>query len=379
MRIVQLANFYAPASGGLRTSLEEIGRGYVDSGHERIVIVPGLADGDEVTPSGRRVSFASPRLPGAGGYRVLTSVRRVLRTLDALGPDVLEVSDKLSIAWLLRWARRRNVPIVLFSHERIDAILATRVPRWVPLPAVADLANRRLSRLVDTVIVASAFSAEEFLRVGANNVRRIPLGVDLDVFRPVPRGPDPNGRPVTLVTLSRLSSEKRPDLTIECLRALRESGVDAQLVLIGDGPLRSELEQQADGLPVEFTGHITSRPAVAALLAAADVAIFPSAVETFGLAILEALACGTPVVVPAAGAAPELVRPDGSGIACAATAEGLAAGVRELLAVPAEQRRRAARRAAEDYPWSATVDQLLDSHTATQVSPRSRYLRRVSG
>jgi alpha-1,6-mannosyltransferase len=359
MRIVQVANFYTPTSGGLRTCVEELGRGYVAGGHERILVVPGEHDGDEQTPSGRRVWISSPRL--GGGYRVLTARARVRRMLDELRP-VLEVSDKLSIAWLARWARRERVPTVLFSHERIDVILRPRVPRWLPLNVVADIANRRLAGLVHSVIVASEFSAQEFHRIGAGNVRQVALGVDLQVFRPMAAAVPRAEGTVHLVTVGRLSAEKSPELAIECLRVLREGGLDADLTVVGDGPLRTVLQRRADTLPVHFTGHIDARDAVARLVAAADIALSPSSAETFGLATLEALACGTPVVVPAAGAARELVTPGESGAVCNATAEDLARGVRELLAVPASTRRDAARRAAEKYPWSATVASLLDCY-----------------
>jgi alpha-1,6-mannosyltransferase len=372
MRIVQLANFYTPTSGGLRTCLEQIGRGYVAQGHERILIVPAEQDGDDYTAAGRRIAVESPKLPGAAGYRVLAARKRVLDRLEELQPDILEVSDKMSISWLANWARRRGVPVVLFSHERLDAILRSRVPKWLPLPALADLVNRRLSGLVETVVVASRFSGQEFLRVQARNVIQIPLGVDLDMFRPLSTV-DERPRPyaVELVSVNRLSTEKSPELAVDCLRVLREWGVDAHLTIVGDGPLRTKMERRATGLPVRFTGHVSSRERVAALLAQADVAISPSSAESFGLATLEALACGTPVVVPAAGAAPELVRRDGSGVVCPATGEGLAAGVRELLAMPVSKRRPAARAAAERYPWSATVSSLLDRYaSATQLSTR---------
>jgi len=343
--------------------VEELGRGYVAGGHERILVVPGEHDLDEETPSGRRVWISSPRL--GGGYRVLTARERVRRVLDDLRPDVLEVSDKFSIPWLSRWARRDRVPIVLFSHERIDVILRPRVPPWLPLRVAADVVNRRLTRLVHSVIVASEFSAEEFHRIGAGNVRQIALGVDLGVFRPAGAAASRvKGMAVHLVTVGRLSAEKSPELAIDCLRMLRAGGLDADLTLVGDGPLRTFLQRRAEGLPVHFTGHLDAREAVARVIAAADIALSPSSAETFGLATLEALACGTPVVVPAAGAARELVTPGVSGAVCDGTGEGLARGVRELLAVPAPQRRDAARRAAERYPWSATVASLLDCYEA---------------
>ena len=79
------------------------------------------------------------------------------------------------------------------------------------------------------------------------------------------------------------------------------------LVVAGDGSRRAALAYRAARLPVRFAGHITDRDDVAALLASADVAVAPGPVETFGLAALEALACGTPVVVNDASALPEVV------------------------------------------------------------------------
>jgi alpha-1,6-mannosyltransferase len=302
MRIVQVANFYTPTSGGLRVAVEETGRRYQQAGHERILIVPGRTDSVERTPSGLRFVVRSLRLPGLGDYRILLNRRRIRRLLTEQRPDVLEVSDKASIRWLARWSGRRNVPLVLFSHERLDAVLRPRVPRWFPLAAATDAVNRRLSRLADQIIVASDFSAAEFERVGAANLRRVRLGVDLETFRPAtdpatgqadaaPTGAaaDPT---VRLITVSRLSREKRPERAIETLRVLRQWGVPATLLIVGDGPQRQRLVQRADGLPVSFLPHVSDRRALARLIAGADLALFPSPAETFGLATLEALACG---------------------------------------------------------------------------------------
>ncbi len=370
MRITQVANFYAPTSGGLRVVVEETGRGYEAAGHERVLIVPGRAATVEQTPSGRRIVVPSLRLPCLGNYRILLNRRRVRRLLDRQPPDVLEVSDKFSLGWLARWCRRRGVPVVLFSHERIDAVLRPRVPAWFPLGAAADRVNRRLSRLADLVVVTSAFSGAEFERIGAPNVRRIRLGVDLDTFRPTDHS-DSTERPVRLITVSRLSKEKAPELAIEALRVLRAGGVPATLVMVGEGPARARLEERAAGLPVTFLGHVADRRAVAELIGAADVAVCPSPVETFGLAVLEALACGTPVVVPAGGAARELLDGPGSGAVCDGTPAGLAAAVRELLLVPRPARRAAARAAAERYPWTATVDGLLSAYAARRAGSGS--------
>ena len=77
MRIVRLANFVAPQSGGLRTSLRELGVGYLAAGHEPVLIVPGQRDDDRQTPQGRVITLRAPRVPWTGGYRVLWRRRRV--------------------------------------------------------------------------------------------------------------------------------------------------------------------------------------------------------------------------------------------------------------------------------------------------------------
>ncbi len=72
LRIVRLANFVAPASGGLRTALRELGKGYLEAGHRPVLVVPGERESDEETGQGRVITLPGPLLPGTGGYRVLT-------------------------------------------------------------------------------------------------------------------------------------------------------------------------------------------------------------------------------------------------------------------------------------------------------------------
>jgi alpha-1,6-mannosyltransferase len=109
---------------------------------------------------------------------------------------------------------------------------------------------------------------------------------------------------------------------------------------------------------------------LAELIAGADLALSPSPAETFGLATLEALACGTPVVVPADGAARELLDGPGCGAVSDGTPQDTARAVREVLAVPERERRKAARAAAERYPWRATVDGLLRAYEELSGVPR---------
>ncbi|MFI0444298.1 glycosyltransferase [Actinomadura sp. 6N118] len=371
MRVVQLANLYSPVSGGLRTAVDRLGRGYVEAGHRRALVIPGPAYTRRQTEAGLVITVPGPSV--APGYRFVLDPRPVLRVLGRLRPDVIEVSDKATLTVAARWGRRRGVRTVLFSHERLDAILAPRTPGWVPLEAVADRWNRRLAAAFDAVVVTSAFAAAEFARVEAPALHRVPLGVDLDTFHPVqpslsaaarPLGPvglTGPASPVRLVHLGRLSTEKRPDLALNTVAELHRRGVHVHLDVIGDGPLSGTLRgiAQRDDLPVRFHGHVPGRADIARLLASADVALAPCPVESFGLAVLEALACGTPVVAADRGAAHELLVP-GAGVAVPPTPEAFADGVQQILRLPADHRRKAARARAERYPWDATVTGMLD-------------------
>lgn len=381
LRIVRLANFVMPSSGGLRTALRCLGEGYLAAGQEPVLVVPGPAAADEMTTQGRVVTLPGPVVPGTGGYRVLVDRRRLTRLLDGLAPDRLEVSDRFTLRWTGAWARRAGVPSVMVSHESLAGLLGVWKLLGVrPLPGgtrdrVADRFNARTAAAYDRIVCTTAWAAEEFHRIGAENVVRVPLGVDLAQFHPGRRSAALRARyarpgQTLLVHCSRLSVEKRPELAVQALRHLHSAGVPAVLVVIGDGPRRAAVAAAAEaarlcsgaggGPPVHLVGFVPDRDHVAALLASADVALAPGPVETFGLAALEALASGTPVVVNSASALPEVVGP--AGIAAPGDPSAIAAAVCRLLARPEHERRAAARARAEEYGWPAAVGGFLRAH-----------------
>ena len=372
-RIVQLANFVTPSSGGLRTALVHLAEGYARAGHDVVQIVPGPQAAREPTPWGCRVTLRAPEVPGTG-YRLLLDRGAVLRQLDELAPDRVEVHDRTTLRGVGPWARARGVPSLVVSHERLDRWLKQWLPARLPGDRWADRSNAALAASFDDVVCTTAWAAQEFSRIGVSRLRRIPLGVDLDAFRPdqsARPGPSAHGSrcgagEVLLVMASRLAKEKRPDLAVEATRELLRRDVPVRLVVAGDGPLRSALSRQAYGLPVEFLGFVQDRDRLAGLLASADVVLAPGPVETFGLAALEALACGTPVVANVHSALPEVLGE--AGRVAASVPRCLADAVQELLAVPVADRRLAARQRAEQFPWSATVEGFLRAH-ALPVGP----------
>lgn len=366
MRIVQLANFYGPRSGGLRTALHHLGAGYAARGHEVVLIVPGPRSAGEWLGSRvRRITIAAPLLPGTGGYRAVDPWR-VTHVLERLRPDAIEVSDRLTLRGLGAWAARRSVPGVVISHERLDRLLQQFLLPPMAARAVADVANGRLASAYDTVVCTTSFARAEFDRIGARNVVQVPLGVDLATFSPHRHDGElrtalARRGEALLVHAGRLSPEKHPERSVDTVATLRAAGLAVRLVVAGDGPRRGTLERRAAGLPVTFLGFLPDRVELARLLATADVSLAPGPHETFGLSALEALASGTPVVVSRSSALPEIV--DKAGAVVVDSPEAFASGVATLLAADEAGRRAAARARAERYGWPESADRMLATLT----------------
>ncbi|OBI59046.1 alpha-(1-2)-phosphatidylinositol mannosyltransferase [Mycolicibacterium fortuitum] len=363
MRVAQIANFYGPRSGGLRTAVDRLGAEYCALGHEVYLIVPGARHQRHVLDSGVvRISLPARLIPFTGGYRAVLP-GPVTALLQQLGPDAIEVSDRLTLRSLGPWGRRHGVATVMISHERLDRLVGQVLPSAAAV-MVADFANRRTAANYDAVVCTTGFAREEFDRIGAENVATVPLGVDLEQFHPRRRCAQMRRRwaapeQTLLVHCGRLSVEKHAHRSIDTVAALRDSGIDAQLVVVGEGPLRTRLERQASRLPVAFTGYVGCRDTVATILASADVALAPGPHETFGLAALEALACGTPAVVSRTSALAEILTCD-SGATADNDAHAIARAVTSVIGRPEPLRRSSARRRAEQFTWPRSAAGMLD-------------------
>src|SRR6195256_1989487 len=260
MRVVQVANFYGPRSGGLRTAVDRLGAEYCAEGHEVYLVVPGpYSEWCELGSGVVRISLPARLIPFTDGYRAVLP-GPVTSLLAQLSPDALEVSDRLTLRSLGGWGRRHGVATVMISHERLDRLVGQILPARIAR-SLADAANRRTAASYDAVVCTAAFAREEFDRIHASNVLTVPLGVDLDQFHPSRHSAAVRQRWVSpdqtlLVHCGRLSVEKHAHRSIDSVAALRDSGVDAKLVVVGEGPMRARLERQASGLPGHFTGLI---------------------------------------------------------------------------------------------------------------------------
>ncbi len=358
MRIAQLANFVGPTSGGMRRAIDQLGQRYVAAGHERLLVIPGPEDRMTESAAGIVAQVRGARI--TGGYRIILAMGGVLEALERFGPTSVEVSDKWTLAGIGPWARRHGIGSILFSHERLDD-MASDFLRFDVRPLV-HVRNRALARVFDRVVVTTEYSAGEWADTSAH-LETVPLGVDLETFRPRAARRAP-GTVVRLIHAGRMSREKYPQLAIAAAAELSRRGVPVELTMAGTGPHVTWLRGLADEAPVRFLGYVDGRDELARLYGEADISLSVAPTETFGLAVLEALASGTPVVTADRGGARELVDSTCAEWAAPRASE-LADAVQRLhgrLLSDPEGLRGAARSRAEGYSWDTSAQLMLAVH-----------------
>jgi alpha-1,6-mannosyltransferase len=353
MHLVDTTLFYSPTSGGVRRYLNAKHGWYARQKDWRhSLLVPGdataLHPGDVSTVAGRIV-------PGTFNYRLPLTPRRWTQMLDDLQPDLIEAGDAFHPAWsALKVAQRRRIPAVAFFHSHLPRLVGMRCGR-----GIGRLAGRYLRWLYERFALVFAPSRVmcEYLRsLGLTRVVQQPLGVDADVFHPDRRGNTLrrqlglNERVRLLAYAGRFSAEKNIPVLQAAFSLL---GPDYHLLMIGGGEQRR-------------TGNITVLPyrrdsaELAQALASADALVHAGTAETFGLVVLEAMACGRPVVGVRAAAVAELVDDRVGVTAARADSRLLAQAIRDLYDRDIEALGRAARaRVAEHYSWDRALQQQL--------------------
>jgi teichuronic acid biosynthesis glycosyltransferase TuaC len=230
------------------------------------------------------------------------------------------------------------------------------VHHWAHRPGIAPQILEAARRAGGLLAVSEALKADMVaLGMPADKIRIHRTGVDREAFHPADRAAlkaELGVQGPLVVTIGALIPRKRQALVLEVAARMPET----TFLFVGDGPERARLARAA-GPNVRFAGR---RPhgELPDFLAAADVMLLPSASEGLANAWVEALACGTPIVVADAGGAREVVTSPEAGRIVAPEAGALAQAVRELLASPPPA--AAVRRAAEPFDWGLNAAELFD-------------------
>lgn len=381
MDILFVRNLFRPADFGGNRYPWEVTRRL--AGRHRVRVVTPRPGGPLPGPTGAEIHHypVSRRTPLETFFtNAFFSRIEVERQIARHRPDVV-VFSSYDTAYGYQLAPLHRIPTVYIYHSSFYSPAVDRVGRRpIPLKWAHPLLARFLQHVervaygrATAIVAVSPFSKREIEeRLGATDprIRVIPTGVDAEMFSPGDRaearaelGIAANAR--LLITAGRLAPVKRYDRAIDTLQLLAEHDNAYQLIIVGDGPEREALAAHARerGLTdrVRFAGHQDGR-ALVAHLRAADAVLCTSDFENWSLAILEALAAGTPVIGTPRGSIPDLLgMVDPWLVADDATPAALAAKV-ALLSDDLARRERVGRigrdRVAAGYTWERTVEAL---------------------
>lgn len=231
--------------------------------------------------------------------------------------------------------------------------------------ALAWLIEWLAMRLPDEIVAASPQTAERLRAIlgPRAQIRVAPNGIDLDAIQAAV----PVAETTDLVVVGRLISHKRIGMLLEAVARLRAAGRPVTCRVIGDGPERAALHAQAESLglqdAVEFRHDVSEQKELYSLVKSGRIFAFPSEREGFGIAVLEALACGLPVVATSApdNLAQHLVARSSRGVICDSTPEAFADALLCLLdATPAPASDNGEAWLAE-YSWAEMTKQVADA------------------
>jgi glycosyltransferase involved in cell wall biosynthesis len=345
MRILIATDAWHPQVNGVVRTLTSLARSASALG----------ADIDFLTPEG----FRSVGVPTYPGLRVaLPNRREIAARIEAASPDAIHIATEGPIGWAARaYCRRHKLAFTTSYTTRFPEYIAVRsiIPAALGYAVLRHFHAAGAMTMVATGSLHQELSARGFRKLGFWG-----RGVDTELFNPDSPAALNLPRPI-FMTMGRVAVEKN----IEAFLALDLPG---SKVVVGDGPQRAALAQKYP--KIAFLGEKTGAD-LTAHLAAADVFVFPSRTDTFGVVQLEALACGTPVAAfPVTGPLDVIAdHPVG------ALDEDLRSACLRALDVS----RDACRRFALERSWENSARQFIGNLTALQPSRSLRPAPFVAG
>ena len=376
MRIAIFSETFLPKWDGIAHTVCRLLEHLEKRGHESIMFAPEGAP--SIYASTPIIGYPSFTCPGYPDLKLTSLGVHLGKEVAEFDPDVIHAVSPffLGLAGLLR-GRALSIPLIASYHTDLPGYMEKygvpllREPFW--------LYTRMVHSLADLNLCPSRFTQAELEAHGIQNVEIWGRGVDADLFHPSKRSEEwrsemPGGDGPVLLYVGRLASEKRIDL----IRPVLDAVPGSRLAIVGDGPIREELERLFKGTPTRFLGYLKGED-LARAYASSDIFTFPSENETFGNVVMEAMASGTPVVAARRGGPVEHVVDGESGFLHTPGSVGELSGLVKLVATNrelAEDLGRGARAYAARITWDAVMDGLLVKYeTLVETFHRRRDLR----
>lgn len=368
MKIAIFTETFLPKVDGVVSILCQALERLHEKGHQ--VLLFGPPGGPAEYAGAEIVGVGGPRLPLYPELRINIPRRYVWERIQAFQPDLVHVVNPFFLGpFGLSYAKRLKVPVVASFHTDI-ARYAQYYGGGFLSPLVWNYL-RTLHNSASLNLCPSSTVLKDLRSRGFRRVRWWHRGVDIARFNPGPRDEAMRNRlsgghpdELLVVYVGRQAPEKR----LETIRDPLFQVPGVRLAMVGHGPSHKKLKELFAGTPTVFPGYLRGDDLVAAYRAA-DLFLFPSTTETFGLVALEAMACRTPVIAARTGGVLDIVKEGVNGYYFEPDQpQQIAPIIQRLRDNPAlrEQIADNALAHARSRPWQTTMDQLIDYYHLAQ-------------
>ena len=397
--IVDFNNFWSPSGGGVRRyHLQKMAfyEKLSSESEEQVLSVFVMPDSKTFTEKKSDSLIIEHveafRFPGKWEYRFLWKPSQIEPVLAKYKPQVIEVGSPYLLPTMVRRAAKKIVPeAVLLSFWHADFPI-TYVQRPVTNKFGKALGN--LSKNVAFWYARQEFKRFDGIQVSCNEVLRrldrhklptshwIPLGCDIQMFSPSKRDEslvqklkDGNPDRLTIFFPHRFCEEKGIELLLGAYPILCEKlGCEPALVFAGTGPYLPQVQEAVEKYPhIQYAGFISSIDEMARHYASVDLGLALSGWETFGLSILESMACGNAQIGASTGAAAEHIRESGAGVVLKErTPQALADAIVELYHSDMAAMKQKARVYAEKFSWADCFKRQLELYKLIYNQKRTK-------
>ncbi|MBL8264902.1 glycosyltransferase [Steroidobacter sp.] len=368
MRILMISDVYFPRINGVSTSIQTFRRGLHAAGHETVLIAPEYPV--QYSDAGQEPITRVPSryLPRDPEDRIMKqgALRSLRPALKRGGFDLVHIQTPfLAHYYGVSVARELGVPAIETYHTYFEEYLHHYVP-LVPRPVMRFVARRftvSQCSALDALVVPSKAMEKALEDYGVRcPMHIIPTGMEMERFsngdgarfrERLGIAPD---QP-TLVHVGRIAHEKNIDFLLRMFVRVVKRKPETMLVVAGEGPALEHCKSYVESLKlsanVRFVGYLSRDRELPDCYSAGDLFVFSSKTETQGLVLLEAMACGTPVVSTAYMGTADIVKPERGARVAPDDEEGFSKLVVDLLNDPARRRAMSAEARGYAATWSA--------------------------
>jgi alpha-1,6-mannosyltransferase len=364
---------YLSTNGGIETYIEKKSEFFSRQPNiEQIIIMPGKKNDVQKKGGLTLYTVCSKKMKQVDIFEMKRNKEKILDILKKESPDIIEVSQVYVLPEIaFAYAKINNIPVVNFYHTHLPYWVELTVPEFVGRKAICILQYiamkkyRRIYNKFDSILVASNVLEEFLINQKVSNTRLVPFGVDLNMFnqnkkdKNFKREFNIDNDELILVYHGRFHKDKNIDVLIDSLEHLPKD-LKIRLLLIGDQPQYSEIHKKINGnekiilYPYTRNQNLLSR-----MLASSDIYVSASPFESFGLSLIEAQACGLPVVAMRGGGIPEVVPEISGELGEPNDPKGLAENILKIIKRgPGKVGAEARKFVEQNYSWDNTFTKL---------------------